>query len=237
MSIKENGKNLNIIPECIFKTNGIEYDIEHNLIVLFIDKNYKEHSNFIYIINCIYDKINKYLYNFDVVNPLIKIDNTNYSLNLLVNKENIFYNDNNEFISFESLEDKTFSIYPGINIKNISFIKNKVYINIYLKEGILSNIKNKRLLNFEKYKILINKNSKQNCLISQKYNILDDSEYDELEEEDFEVEDILGHKIENSENLFLVKWKGYEDIHNSWIKEYDFNDKDLLEEYILKNNL
>lgn len=34
--------------------------------------------------------------------------------------------------------------------------------------------------------------------------------------EEFEVEDILDHQLHYGKTRFLVKWKGYSDLHNSW---------------------
>jgi hypothetical protein len=47
----------------------------------------------------------------------------------------------------------------------------------------------------------------------------------------YEVEKILNHKIENKKYIFYVKWKNYGDIDNSWVKEQDFNQKDIIMEY------
>jgi hypothetical protein len=121
--IKDNNLQLNIIPE------------------------------FINIIRDIYDKCSEYIetdYEFNpdvIINPLNKINDTTYILNLYITDFNgnitaSFYDNNNNPISLEKLEDKTFSIYPAINIDTISLNKDKekAYVNIHLKEGFLDNI-------------------------------------------------------------------------------------------------
>lgn len=32
----------------------------------------------------------------------------------------------------------------------------------------------------------------------------------------FEVEEVLGHKLVNHELRFFIKWKGYDQTHNTW---------------------
>ena len=40
-------------------------------------------------------------------------------------------------------------------------------------------------------------------------------------EEEYEVEDIVGHKMYRGKLRYLVKWKGYGEEHNSWVDEKD----------------
>ncbi|GKT26232.1 hypothetical protein ADUPG1_013285 [Aduncisulcus paluster] len=51
------------------------------------------------------------------------------------------------------------------------------------------------------------------------------------EEEVFTVDKIISHKKKGRQFLFLVKWKGYSQKHNSWVKKSDFVDSSLLDEY------
>ena len=60
------------------------------------------------------------------------------------------------------------------------------------------------------------------------------AEYEE-EEEIYEVEKVLNHKIDRKgHRWFLLKWKGYPADANSWEKEEDLNCKELLDEYLEK---
>lgn len=168
--IKDNNLQLNIVPECSFDTNGINvFSTKSKSIPLFINKNVEGHLKFINIIRDIYDKCSEYIetdYDFNpdvIINPLNKINDTTYVLNLYITdfKGNLtasFYDSSNKPISLEELKDKTFSIYPAINIDKISLNKDKekAYVNIHLKEGFVDNIKNKRLLDFNKYKSYVN---------------------------------------------------------------------------------
>jgi hypothetical protein len=45
---------------------------------------------------------------------------------------------------------------------------------------------------------------------------LDDEEFDETE---FIVEKILDRKIMNGEVYFFLKWKGFNDTENTWVRE------------------
>lgn len=56
-------------------------------------------------------------------------------------------------------------------------------------------------------------------------------------DEVYEIEKIIKHKIEDRNYKFLVKWKGYDDIDNSWISISAFNEKDMLREYINSKNI
>ena len=53
----------------------------------------------------------------------------------------------------------------------------------------------------------------------------------ELDESTYEIEIILKHRIINHKYEFLVKWKDYDSKHNSWVKETDFNEKDIIKDY------
>lgn len=168
--IKNDGLQLNIIPECVFKTEGISYlNTKTKMINLIIDKNIKEHEKIKDIIENIYNECSEYIKEEDgfnpdkIINPLKKINDSTYSLQLFItnwNSENtvLFYDNNNKLINIENLEDKIFSLYPAINVEKISLNTNTniAYVNMTLKEGIVNDIKKKRLLDFEKYKIYMN---------------------------------------------------------------------------------
>lgn len=53
----------------------------------------------------------------------------------------------------------------------------------------------------------------------------------------YEIESIVNHKIDKNVYLFEVKWKGYSNEDNSWLPINNFNEKTLLNEYIINNNL
>lgn len=169
--IKDNGLPLNIIPGCVFETKGIHHLTNNKSVTLSLNINIKEHKEFIQLINEIYKKCSEYIeieddFNPDtIINPLVKINDIIYNLHLFIttwngNDQALFFDDNNNLIDIKDFEDKTFSIYPAVSIDRISLnkVKDTAYINIILKECFISNIKNKRLLDFEKYKMYVNKN-------------------------------------------------------------------------------
>lgn len=52
------------------------------------------------------------------------------------------------------------------------------------------------------------------------------------EEVDYEVEDIVNHKIISGEKLFLVKWKGYSSKHNTWQAESSLSCRAIVNKYL-----
>lgn len=168
--IKNKGLLLNIIPECVFRTDGINYlNTKTKMINLIIDNNIEEHSKFKDIIEKIYNECSEHIVEEDrfepdkIINPLKKVNDSIYTMQLFItnwNGENTvsFYDDDNKLIDIKNLEDKIFSIYPAINVEKISLNTNTniAYVNISLKEGIISDIQKKRLLDFKKYKTYIN---------------------------------------------------------------------------------
>ena len=57
------------------------------------------------------------------------------------------------------------------------------------------------------------------------------SEDDELSEDEYEVEKVLGHRVENGVQLYLLKWKGYPMSECTWEKEDNMDCDDLVKEY------
>jgi len=56
--------------------------------------------------------------------------------------------------------------------------------------------------------------------------------------EEFEVEEILDHRVHQGETRFLVKWKGYSDLLNSWEPEENLgNCKESLADYKRRRNV
>ncbi|KAI8091680.1 hypothetical protein BDF21DRAFT_332766 [Thamnidium elegans] len=53
----------------------------------------------------------------------------------------------------------------------------------------------------------------------------------------YEIEYIVTHKIIDKQYTFLVKWKNYDNKENSWVKENDFIERDIIRDYFQKNNI
>ncbi|EIE92667.1 hypothetical protein RO3G_17378 [Rhizopus delemar RA 99-880] len=53
----------------------------------------------------------------------------------------------------------------------------------------------------------------------------------------YEVEKIVNHVFENNNYKFLIKWKDYSDVDNTWITLEQFNEKDMLNKYMKEHNL
>lgn len=59
----------------------------------------------------------------------------------------------------------------------------------------------------------------------------------EVENETFEVEELLDHKKVGRKRCFLVRWTNYDSAHDQWIAEKDLLCPELLEEYLKSKNL
>ena len=60
---------------------------------------------------------------------------------------------------------------------------------------------------------------------------------EENQEKSFEVQKILGHKDENNQRFYLVKWKNYSEDQSEWVNEKDFNTKEIITKYLKKINI
>lgn len=62
-------------------------------------------------------------------------------------------------------------------------------------------------------------------------------ENESSDEESFEVEAILGHKMERRKRKFFIKWKHFSANHNSWVQEKNLNCAEVLNAYLKSKNL
>lgn len=53
----------------------------------------------------------------------------------------------------------------------------------------------------------------------------------------FEVERLLKHRIKNGELMFFVKWKDFNNRHNSWVKQSNLSCKKILHDYLKRHEL
>lgn len=151
--IKNNDNSqLYVIPECFFDVKTIYNLINNKSITLCLCKEIKKHVYFINIINEVYNKCNKYMkkrnINNVIINPLLKVDETNYKLYLIIKdfngkKQVSFYDIENRYIDINDLKNKSFKMYPAIHIDKVFLNKNKniAIINFILKEAFINDIK------------------------------------------------------------------------------------------------
>lgn len=91
-------------------------------------------------------------------------------------------------------------------------------------------------VDFPEYENPTKKRKKKSKSMKKKlniYKIRDINKSDNI----YEVEKIESHKIENKQYLFHVKWKNYDDNENTWVKEKDFEQKDIIYEYFKEKNI
>jgi hypothetical protein len=61
---------------------------------------------------------------------------------------------------------------------------------------------------------------------------VEDQALEEDGSDHYDVENILDHKKSKDGVVsYLVKWEGYGDKHNSWVKSSNFDDLDIIKEY------
>lgn len=61
--------------------------------------------------------------------------------------------------------------------------------------------------------------------------IIDNDVYMEDESNIYEIDYVLSHKIVKKKNTYLVKWKNFDESHNSWVKEKDFQNIECIKDY------
>lgn len=78
-------------------------------------------------------------------------------------------------------------------------------------------------------------NLKMEQFTSQRINAsINDSSNDD---DQFEVERLLKHKTQNGKQMFFVKWKGFNNRHNSWVQRSSLNCKKILQQYLKCHDL
>lgn len=56
-------------------------------------------------------------------------------------------------------------------------------------------------------------------------------------EEEYEVENIVGHRLYNGKLMYKIRWKNYEAIHDTWESHESLNCPDILEIYNVKHSV
>lgn len=170
--LKNGNSNIIIRPNCFLNTEGI-YSYKNNktkTIKIILDKNKNEDNKFIETIRDIYDKCSEYIElqdNFDpdmILNPLKKIDERYYNLYVYITDWNgvvitKLYDINNNSIKINDITNKTFSLYPAICFEKVMLNNDnkKAYVHLILKEAYINNIEEKRLLNYNRMREIIEK--------------------------------------------------------------------------------
>lgn len=59
----------------------------------------------------------------------------------------------------------------------------------------------------------------------------------EEEKDVYEVEDILDHKYKKKQRIFLIRWKDFSALHDTWEKESNLKCAQILTKYLKSKGL
>jgi hypothetical protein len=99
------------------------------------------------------------------------------------------------------------------------------------QESYLINIIQNMSINDNTDSIEIKNTDNNNVNSNDDVDIIDNDVYMEDESNIYEIDYILSHKIVKKKNTYLVKWKNFDETHNSWVKEKDFQDIECIKNY------
>lgn len=83
-----------------------------------------------------------------------------------------------------------------------------------------------------------NENKHLSARVKQlQFGIAQNVQQEKPDENVYEVEKIIGHKFNRNKRMFLIRWKGYDESHDSWENEANLNCPKILQKYLksLKN--
>lgn len=80
------------------------------------------------------------------------------------------------------------------------------------------------------------KGKKDDVYPDEAINDNDVEEFEDEDEEEYNVEKILDVKVEKGQKYYLIKWEGYTSDDNTWENENDCDCKDLIEEFYRTRN-
>ena len=209
----------------ILKTDDIKY-INLQLKVAFLLKNI---NNFSDKFNIIIQDHHKLWFNdnFEFPSEMRLIDIVYTNQMEQVNKLKELNKLQDDFLNLD-ITDNNMIINEGTddNIENNNNDK-----NIIINENI-----NENEVDFPEYRNINKKRKKSNKRNSKKINIYDIRNTNN-DENIYEIDKILNHKIENKNYIFYIKWVGYDDDSNSWVKESDFKQKEIIIDYFSERNI
>jgi hypothetical protein len=146
-----------------------------------------------------------------IYNRQIRLCNILYNLKKGVNFYNI--DENNNYLYSEWLKDNF--KYKDINeIPEFTLEPKYFYKQEHIDEK-------------NKYQDDLINNMISQMTINNDYNM---EEINDIENNVYEIENILSHRIHKREKYFLVKWKNYNDP--TWVNEKNFIEKECIEEYL-----
>lgn len=144
---------------------------------------------------------------------------------VLFNIKNFVENNNIEEKSYYKLwMEKDFDFFDTIKDFNI---ETKSIKAVYKKE----NIMNMKSLQDDLLNKLLSDNNFKISLTKNKMQIDNDDNNTSTDKNVYEIQYIIQHRKINNEYEYEVKWRNYKKQVNSWIKESDFQTKDILKNY------
>lgn len=240
---KENGINLNTQEEHYNKVFGsFRSTVENQFKDLY--NKFKRFSNNNSILKT--DDIKYINLQLKVVFLLKNIYNFSDKFNIIVQEHHkLWFNDSFEFPSNMRLIDIVYTNQmeqlqklKELNQLQDEFIKlniddnnsNMIIDNEIIEDDTIDD-KNNDDVDFPEYRSISKKRRKKSK--NNKTNNLNIYELRNINEDEniYEIDKIIDHKIENKRYIFLVKWVGYNESSNSWVKENDFTQKEIIIEY------
>ncbi|KAI9258721.1 hypothetical protein BDA99DRAFT_440672 [Phascolomyces articulosus] len=196
---------------------------------------------------------NKVFGSFRIAFLLKNINNFSDKFNIIIQDHHkLWFNDNFEFPSEMRLIDIVYTNQmEQVNklkelnklqddFLNLDITDNNMIINEDTDDNMENNNNDKNIneneVDFPEYRNINKKRKKSNKRNSKKINIYDIRNTNN-DENIYEIDKILNHKIENKNYIFYIKWVGYDDDSNSWVKESDFKQKEIIIDYFSERNI
>lgn len=141
---------------------------------------------------------------------------------------NLFGIESNNHYGKWKLEDYNYVIYNKNNMDNYDNLSKKTEYKID-KINTIKEIQSSFLNNL----VINEKNNDDNTILRDEDEnmVVEEDTSNSSYEKPYEIQYIIKHKKLYNKYEYLVKWKNYSKDYNSWVKEADFIEKDIINEY------
>lgn len=143
---------------------------------------------------------------------------------------------NQKLVKELNLKTAQAEVLEKTNEENVSKLKKElqaVQTKLLEQEKTLKKERSKR----DEAKIAISKLSHNNRLLSSQLSIGQNHNHEEKNDNIYEVEQLIGHKLKNKTWYFHVHWKGYNSSYDTWEPKRNLNCPKILNKYISEHNI